>query len=131
MCCASDPLFIIATVPVGAYTPGQMINVDLELTNTSNENVSAFVIQIVRVSRRDRHNGRSIFDLKYELQCRSKIESVHPIEIKTCFFPDFMKYDRNIALFQLNSSNNKKVATFVDKFSQVECSFFSSKAAAA
>lgn len=50
VCCASDPLFIIATVPVGGYTPGQMINVDLELTNTSNENISAFVIQIIRVS---------------------------------------------------------------------------------
>lgn len=27
-----------------------MINVELELTNNSNENISAFVIQIVRVS---------------------------------------------------------------------------------
>lgn len=50
VCCASDPLFIIATVPVSGYTPGQMMNVDLELSNTSNENLSAFVFQIVRVS---------------------------------------------------------------------------------
>lgn len=49
-CCASDPLFIVASVPVSGYTPGQMINVDLELTNTSNENISAFTLQIVRVS---------------------------------------------------------------------------------
>lgn len=39
-----------ATLPVSGYTPGQMINVNLELTNTSNENISAFVLQIVRVS---------------------------------------------------------------------------------
>lgn len=48
-CCAGNPLFILATVPVSGYTPGQMINIDLELNNTSNENVSAFSIQIIRV----------------------------------------------------------------------------------
>lgn len=50
VCCASDPLFITASIPVSGYTSGQMINVELELTNNSNENISAFVIQIVRVS---------------------------------------------------------------------------------
>lgn len=49
-CCASEPLFMAATIPVSGYTPGQMINIDLELTNNSNENISTFVIQIVRVS---------------------------------------------------------------------------------
>lgn len=51
-CCASDPLFITASIPVSGYTSGQMINVELELTNNSNENISAFVIQIVRVSEK-------------------------------------------------------------------------------
>lgn len=49
-CCASNPLFMIASIPVTGYTAGQMINVDLELTNTSNENIEAFILQIVRVS---------------------------------------------------------------------------------
>lgn len=49
-CCASDPLFITASIPVSGYTSGQMINVEMELTNNSTENISAFVIQIVRVS---------------------------------------------------------------------------------
>lgn len=40
-----------ATIPVGAYTPGQVIHVELELTNNSNENIQAFVIQIIRVSK--------------------------------------------------------------------------------
>lgn len=40
-----------ATIPVGGYTSGQTINIDLELTNNSNENIQAFVIQIVRVSK--------------------------------------------------------------------------------
>lgn len=51
VCCASDPLYMKATIPVGGYAPGQMINVDLELTNNSNENIQGFVIQIVRVSK--------------------------------------------------------------------------------
>lgn len=54
ICCASDPLFMKATIPVGGYTPGQVIHVDLELTNKSNENIQAFVIQIIRVSTVDK-----------------------------------------------------------------------------
>lgn len=50
VCCASDPLFMIAKLPVSGYTAGQMINVDLELTNASNENIKSFTVQIVRVS---------------------------------------------------------------------------------
>lgn len=50
VCFASDPLFITASIPVSGYTSGQMINIELELTNKSNENISAFTIQIVRVS---------------------------------------------------------------------------------
>lgn len=50
-CCASDPLFMKATIPVGAYASGQVIHVDLELTNNSNEHIQAFVIQIIRVSK--------------------------------------------------------------------------------
>lgn len=48
-CCASDPLFMIAAIPVSGYTPGQMINVDLELANNSNEYIEAFVLKIIRV----------------------------------------------------------------------------------
>lgn len=50
ICCASDPLFMKASLPVGGYTCGQVIHVELELTNNSNENIQAFVIQIIRVS---------------------------------------------------------------------------------
>lgn len=48
-CCASDPFFMIAAIPVSGYTPGQMINVDLELANNSNEHIAAFVLKIIRV----------------------------------------------------------------------------------
>lgn len=41
---------MIAKLPVSGYTAGQMINVDLELTNASNENIKSFTVQIVRVS---------------------------------------------------------------------------------
>lgn len=48
-CCSSGPLLIVARTPVSGYTPGQSIRVELELTNNSNENVSTFVLQILRV----------------------------------------------------------------------------------
>lgn len=64
VCCASDPIFVKATIPVGGYTPGQMINIDLELTNNSNENIQAFVIQIVRVSNVNKVSHANCYCIK-------------------------------------------------------------------
>lgn len=51
-CCSTEPLLMTARIPVSGYTPGQNINVELELTNNSDENVSAFVLQLIRVKKK-------------------------------------------------------------------------------
>lgn len=49
-CCASDPLDIIVRAPVSGYTPGQTINVHILVNNQSNQAVSDFVVQMIKVS---------------------------------------------------------------------------------
>ncbi|XP_055296096.1 arrestin domain-containing protein 1-like isoform X2 [Sitodiplosis mosellana] len=87
-CCASDPLFMIATVPVSGYTPGQMINVDLELTNASNENVKAFILQIVR----------EVKFFIYENSPKHKIErdAIAEVQTRGCFPQQKQAYTVNI-----------------------------------
>ncbi|XP_031621629.1 uncharacterized protein LOC116339736 [Contarinia nasturtii] len=87
-CCASSPLFMIATVPVSGYCSGQMVNVDLELTNTSNENISAFVVQIVR----------EVKFFTYENSAKHKIErdAIAEVETRGCYAQQKQAYTVNI-----------------------------------
>ena len=49
-CCgATDPLEIVARAPVGGYTPGQFVNLEIEVKNKSNEPVSQFTVEMVQV----------------------------------------------------------------------------------
>lgn len=65
-CCGTtDPLEIVARVPVGGYTPGQFVNLDMEVKNKSNEPVSQFTVEMVQV-----WNGRFWCQKLYEIfQC--------------------------------------------------------------
>lgn len=49
-CCISDPLKIVARMPVGGYTPGQTINLELNVNNQSDQPVSEFSVQLIKVS---------------------------------------------------------------------------------
>lgn len=51
LCCfKSNPLDIIVRVQFGGYTPGQTINVQIEANNKSDEQVSHFIVQLIKVS---------------------------------------------------------------------------------
>lgn len=45
----SDPLTVRAVIPVGGYTPGQSINLDLFVSNRSTEDVDDFVVRLIKV----------------------------------------------------------------------------------
>lgn len=49
-CCETDPLFINARIPVGGYTPGQTIELLLEINNKSDQTFQNFEIQIIKVT---------------------------------------------------------------------------------
>lgn len=49
-CCVSDPLDMIVRIPVGGYTPGQTINLDVEAWNKSDQDVEGFTAQLLKVS---------------------------------------------------------------------------------
>lgn len=51
-CCESDPLDINVCAPVGAYTPGQTINLYIKANNKSDQPVSGFSVQLIKVSIR-------------------------------------------------------------------------------
>lgn len=48
----SDPLKLIARTPVGGYTPGQTINLEVEVINKSDQPVSDFSVQLIKVNKR-------------------------------------------------------------------------------
>lgn len=48
-CCESDPLHLKATIPVGGYCPGQTINVVVTADNKSDQDVSMFSVQLMKV----------------------------------------------------------------------------------
>lgn len=48
-CFRSDPLHIVASIPVGGYVPGQTIDLSLEVDNKSNQRVPYFQMQLVKV----------------------------------------------------------------------------------
>lgn len=52
LCCLSDPMKIVARTPVGGYTPGQTINLELDIINRSDQPVSDFTVQLIKVYRR-------------------------------------------------------------------------------
>lgn len=49
-CFQSDPLCIYAGIKVGGFTPGQTIDLNFDVVNKSNLNVSTFTVQLVKVS---------------------------------------------------------------------------------
>lgn len=49
-CCSSDPLEMTVRIPVGGYTPGQTINLDIEAKNRSDQDVEGFTAQLLKVS---------------------------------------------------------------------------------
>lgn len=49
-CFLSGPLRITVRTPVGGYTPGQIINVQINARNQSDQPVSEFRVQLLKVS---------------------------------------------------------------------------------
>lgn len=49
-CCETSPVFIKARIPVTGYTPGQTIEVALEINNKSDQRFQNFQVQIIKVS---------------------------------------------------------------------------------
>lgn len=51
ICCyRSNPLEIVARTPVSGYTPGQTINLEFTASNKSEQPISGFKVQLVKVS---------------------------------------------------------------------------------
>lgn len=50
-CCSSDPMKIVARSPVGGYTPGQIINLEVNVDNQSDQPVSDFTVQLIKVKK--------------------------------------------------------------------------------
>lgn len=48
-CCPSDPMHLVARVPVTGYTPGQTINIEIDVDNKSEETAD-FAVQLMKVS---------------------------------------------------------------------------------
>ncbi|XP_055296146.1 arrestin domain-containing protein 3-like [Sitodiplosis mosellana] len=47
-CCSSRPMQIVARVPVGGYTPGQFINLEINVNNHSGQSISGFNIHLIK-----------------------------------------------------------------------------------
>lgn len=51
LCCfTSSPLKITARAPVGGYVPGQVINLEFQVNNKSDQNVTEFTVKLIKVS---------------------------------------------------------------------------------
>lgn len=48
-CCTSDPLQMKVSMPVGGYTPGQTINLEIDARNQSDQDVDSFTAQLIKV----------------------------------------------------------------------------------
>lgn len=48
-CCPSDPMHVTARIPVSGYTPGQTIDVEIDVNNRSDEN-GEFSVQLLKVN---------------------------------------------------------------------------------
>lgn len=42
---------LIARTPVGGYTPGQVINLEIDVDNQSDQPVSDFTVQLIKVKK--------------------------------------------------------------------------------
>lgn len=42
---------LIARTPVGGYTPGQVINLEIDVINQSDQPVSDFTVQLIKVNK--------------------------------------------------------------------------------
>lgn len=49
-CWQSDPLELTARIPVGAYAPGETINVQIDANNKSDQPIANFKVQLIKVS---------------------------------------------------------------------------------
>lgn len=50
LCCfSSGPIEITVNVPVGGYTPGQTINSEIHVKNSSNLTIVSFSVRLVKV----------------------------------------------------------------------------------
>lgn len=49
-CCETDPLEFTVTMPLGGYTPGQTINLNIDTRNDSNQDVDNYSAQLIKVS---------------------------------------------------------------------------------
>lgn len=48
-CFPSDPLHIVASIPVAGYVPGQTVNLSLQVDNKGNQRIPHFSMQLVKV----------------------------------------------------------------------------------
>lgn len=47
-CCSSDPMHVVVRIPVSGYTPGQSINIEIDVDNKS-DSEAEFTVQLVKV----------------------------------------------------------------------------------
>lgn len=47
----SDPIDMIVNVPVRGYTPGQTINMEINVKNRSNQMISEFQVNLIKVRK--------------------------------------------------------------------------------
>lgn len=48
-CCKSDPLEFTVRTPVSGYVPGQTVPLEIVVSNKSNQRVTAFTVQLIKV----------------------------------------------------------------------------------
>lgn len=58
---AKYPIKIIAQTPIQAYTPGQIINIKIDVNNDTDKSIIKFSVELIRVRIR---NLKSYFLLK-------------------------------------------------------------------
>lgn len=49
-CCSTNPMKIVARMPVGGYAAGQFINLAISVNNQSGQTISGFTINLIKVS---------------------------------------------------------------------------------
>lgn len=53
LCCfKTDPLIVIATIPVGGFVSGQLIPLHLHVINNSDQSVHKFQVQLMKVKNK-------------------------------------------------------------------------------
>lgn len=49
LCCVSDPVKIVARTKLGGYTPGEIINVEININNQSNVPIVQITAELIKV----------------------------------------------------------------------------------